>query len=400
MASIYENAYLTIAATKSRSTKEGLFSTADSKYMATEVAETGLFVRQQPPKYPKDWHDVTADQWPLLTRGWVYQEMRLSRRVIHFCQHEVIWECDSRRYSESGRSHERLDDEEQFLLYSYEYVPYHLMADDPRRLWYRTVEEYSRLSLSFENDKLPALSALTQKMQLMRPDSRFLAGLWEDTLVLDLLWMVWPRSETNRPPIVRWPTWSWLAAQSQVMWQDSITAKCVLSNVEVLDVRYVTSGSDLTPVIHEAKITIRAPLLQALIRDRRHVFSRHTLELATGSPKGLTVSAWMEDYAYWLPGTHHLPIDTEVFIAPLAYTKMNRWHAGLILRKVRDTHVYDRVALAELRHTDDIELEENDILAKHRGHEQEQRLEERRDRLLDQVTSMLTNLPCQDFELI
>ena len=44
----------------------------------------------------RHWNKTTANdpkQLPLLSRGWVLQEWLLSRRILHFCSTELIWEC-------------------------------------------------------------------------------------------------------------------------------------------------------------------------------------------------------------------------------------------------------------------------------------------------------------------
>jgi hypothetical protein len=53
-------------------------------------------------------------------------------------------------------------------------VSYWLLAKDPRRLWYRTVEEYSLVKLTFEKDKLAALAALAQRMEGIRVNDNYL----------------------------------------------------------------------------------------------------------------------------------------------------------------------------------------------------------------------------------
>ncbi|KAI3526967.1 hypothetical protein CSPX01_17345 [Colletotrichum filicis] len=65
-----------------------------------------------------------------------HEEMPLSRRVLHFCAQEVVWVCREK---------------------------------DPQSLWYRTVNENSRLRLSKEQDKMAALSGLAKQMQSLRP---------------------------------------------------------------------------------------------------------------------------------------------------------------------------------------------------------------------------------------
>ena len=110
--SIYENALLTIAATKSKEGCEGCYSATDRQYLAQLVPGTGgIYVRRKPPSFPV--HDLNLDMenFHLLDRMWVYQEMHLSTRVLHFCAQEVIWSCRTMRRSQSGISNEEATDD-------------------------------------------------------------------------------------------------------------------------------------------------------------------------------------------------------------------------------------------------------------------------------------------------
>ena len=51
--------------------------------------------------------------------------------------------------------------------------------------WYDVVSEYFRCNLTFEKDRLPALTRLAEQAQRLR-QGRYLAGLWEDLLVANL----------------------------------------------------------------------------------------------------------------------------------------------------------------------------------------------------------------------
>jgi hypothetical protein len=93
MASIYENAFLTIASTKSKEGARGCYTRTSPEFLAISVPDTNIYVRQRPPKFHTHWSQKDPEKWPLLKRGWAYQEMRLSRRVLHFCSQEVMWEC-------------------------------------------------------------------------------------------------------------------------------------------------------------------------------------------------------------------------------------------------------------------------------------------------------------------
>jgi hypothetical protein len=177
MASIYENAFLTIASTKSKEGAAGCYTTTSPEFLAISVPDTDIYVSRQPPEFPTHWSQKDPEEWPLLTRGWAYQEMRHSRRVLHFCSQEVMWECRESRKSESGCSEEIVGRGAAIEHTTYESVPYWELEEHPRKLWYRTVQEYSGTQLTFEKDKMAALAALTQKMETLRVDDRFLAGL-------------------------------------------------------------------------------------------------------------------------------------------------------------------------------------------------------------------------------
>lgn len=108
--------------------------------------------------------------------------------------------------SESGCSDEDLArDESHYAWMKYEAVPYWKLADSNiRLLWYRTVQEYSRLQLTFEKDQIPALAALIQRIESKRVGDRFLAGLWEKTLLLDYFgWYGQVQNATGRGSDVR-----------------------------------------------------------------------------------------------------------------------------------------------------------------------------------------------------
>ena len=98
----YGNAYLTIAASKTRGPDEGLFSKSphhklgDFTFTLNEGESHVMKVRR------KVQHFNSADGFPLLRRAWVFQERILSRRVLHFGPQELLWECMVREDCECG----------------------------------------------------------------------------------------------------------------------------------------------------------------------------------------------------------------------------------------------------------------------------------------------------------
>ncbi|SRR6266536_1178222 len=73
-------------------------------------------------------------------------------------------------------------------------------------LWFGIVPTYSKYNLTRIEDKPVALSGVVQRLQTAT-GLEYLAGLWRETLMWDLLWMTkYPRE--HRPPGYRAPTWS------------------------------------------------------------------------------------------------------------------------------------------------------------------------------------------------
>jgi hypothetical protein len=75
MADIYENAFITIAASWSSDSNGGCFSSMRDIYKERSLGDTGLSCRRDLPPFAQYRHSISQDDtfkdWPLLTRGWV-----------------------------------------------------------------------------------------------------------------------------------------------------------------------------------------------------------------------------------------------------------------------------------------------------------------------------------------
>src|SRR5215469_6328576 len=93
MGSIYENALFTIAASSAPDSSHGLFgvkSTIDLveiPYFNVDDIEDRVFAYIEPDM------DKVLSSAPLADRAWVMQEALLSRRIVHFTTHGLIWSC-------------------------------------------------------------------------------------------------------------------------------------------------------------------------------------------------------------------------------------------------------------------------------------------------------------------
>jgi len=356
MADIYENAFVTIAATKAQGPSQGCYSQTDPLFLAEPLpGYNRLVIRRRLPS-------LKVPCWPyegvppILTRGWTYQELYLSPRVLHFTSQEVMWECHSMQRCES-KCHERTQG-----------LPDRRFVEDDDELrmqWCERVEAYSPLQLTFVKDRLPAIAAIAKRMQDVRGDSEYLAGLWRDTLLLDLLWYI-EAPEKDRLLEGSVPTWSWASIPGQVLWAFTDTP---LKVVEVLDTVYVTNGPRLTGDILEAKITLRAPLLKMEgLRTVRDVHFEDHPELITkrgqdstsppssNSPVDTLESIIVLSFKWDLIPSLHPP-PSECYILPLASWAIEVPHGGLVItRQEGVANTYRRIGFVSMQHVTEVIL--------------------------------------------
>ncbi|KAL6704426.1 hypothetical protein ACN47E_008278 [Coniothyrium glycines] len=108
MADVYEGAIMTLSATSSSGDTLGCFPVDKSPSLNIEIDLPArlnipsINIRSQ----HKHWDGMTANQlrtnFPLLTRGWVFQERLLSTRILHLCSTELTWECREHTICECG----------------------------------------------------------------------------------------------------------------------------------------------------------------------------------------------------------------------------------------------------------------------------------------------------------
>ncbi|KAJ0297450.1 hypothetical protein COL516b_010677 [Colletotrichum fioriniae] len=71
------------------------------------------------------------------------------------------------------------------------------------------------------SDRLPAIGGLAKHMAVRRK-STYLAGIWEDSINDDLIWIIRTTLKTPRPSPRTAPTWSWASVDSSVDVWDAV----------------------------------------------------------------------------------------------------------------------------------------------------------------------------------
>lgn len=224
MDKIYENALFTIAVVSSRdSTVPFLGSDAPSERHRFQSVSLDADQLISPSSEIRARHYDTLllsgfITGPLEYRAWAWQERQLSVRTINFTEQEVHWCCKSMLACECSGASDRVNKHGQDDTQS-------SLADE----WQDAVFNYSRRSLAYATDRLPALSGYASRFQA-RLQSEYIAGLWLSDFPACLAWFRRELCDCNcspgptlRPSLDNAvPSWSWASAEGQVFWASDV----------------------------------------------------------------------------------------------------------------------------------------------------------------------------------
>ncbi|KAI0835685.1 heterokaryon incompatibility protein-domain-containing protein [Hypoxylon sp. FL0890] len=269
MGDIYNRADLVIAATCASAAQDGFLAKNRPTYRESKVS-----VALQDADRPTTFYYRLASphrnqQGPLDKRAWAFQERLLARRYVSFRLHEVTWYCQTSMHCECD-SAEVADDHRKFRERSLDFLFSRNSQRDLHIRWRQDIVSfYTQRALTRSSDKLIALSAVASAFQV-KLGSKYLVGLWEHELILDLLWTT--KRPSRREPYEA-PTWSWVACEGWVYYPISnyniIQAAAFVSS----NVSSTTSG----PLIPQSGyIVLFGKLVQAtLTHDLSKVVPSH-----------------------------------------------------------------------------------------------------------------------------
>lgn len=237
MHDIYHNAHVTLCALVD-SCDDGLFGSERSA-QATVTFQSSIKPEIQGEFFlrgtmPNVWdsdldpdhrikhNDLTENRWS--DRGWTYQEKQFSPRKLICSKRMIYYSCDSAFHSEDKAFDEG--------VYGHTIMGMLRITD---RAWESAVFFYSGRSLTFVEDRFPAISSFASTIAQVTGDTYF-AGLWKSNLHRELLWWVldqprqFPKKlpdliselQTIQPFIA--PSWSWACRGKHVDWFMETTA--------------------------------------------------------------------------------------------------------------------------------------------------------------------------------
>ncbi|KAB2103048.1 hypothetical protein AG0111_0g8843 [Alternaria gaisen] len=254
MSQIYTNASITLSATWATNPHQGCFVTPKAQY----VSRTKTFATSDHETYEIHCHEKLPElEAPLHERGWVFQERMLSRRIVHFMEEELWWECRASFVCECEEAHHKNDIFGVDMNQAAKMSEFHSVGET-RDKWERIVETYMTKSLTYPSDIFPGLQGLAKLV----PSSmgRYLAGHWMKTLPHSLCWFVKKPAEKQ---LEEWraPSWSWAAAQGPVNWFHRGRDDRITAYVTVLRATTSPKGDDPMGQISDGAVLLRGKCL-------------------------------------------------------------------------------------------------------------------------------------------
>jgi hypothetical protein len=340
MSAVYSNSYITIAATRAADDGEG-FLGMRSKYLQVHVDfshDSGtIFVLPIQHSLYSDLETSRLNEMPLNTRAWTLQERYLSRRLLHFGQDQMYWECCCTMTGERGVSGVRASSVDGLLegLMDKDYGVC-LSSTTPPWIgsWLSLAESYSRRKLSIARDRFPALAGLARHVA-DRTGDRYCAGLWQGSFGYGLCWVSYFKgpedSSKYDPERFLGPSWSWASTNVPVAYF-SVSDGATLC-AEFLSCELEIASQNPYGLVKGGRLKVKAPLVEI-----------HPADRYSGPP------FWDRGIAYpcfalilW-----DTPSTTAVVVKPTFRVDGEYWKVGLIPRRDRIPYSKDNIKLVTL----------------------------------------------------
>lgn len=269
MASIFEAAELTIVSAWADGPEQGVFSDLGdfSHRKFTATTEDGVtqpvYVRRRLPHFQHG-------RLPCLQRGWMYQELFLSPRIVFFLRNEIAWQCQDHTECQCSPSQEVRVWEPGMQTNTFELTRVYeklrilngvrrviqaqqtFSPSDAAAYWWSHIYQYTRCQLSEPTDKLPAIQGLATRMAPELRLGSYIAGMWEKSLIFDLGWWSSPRG--TRPAAWRAPTWSWASIDGKV--NNDVHAKWWTPLATITRITTTPEPRGATEALHSGRLTL------------------------------------------------------------------------------------------------------------------------------------------------
>lgn len=314
MSKIYQESYLTIAATRAQNSQHGfLFDFTEDTVHYKIVAEAP--VDEEKPEYRafhatyKINHEYSkSHSAPLHERVWCLQEWYLPQRVVEFCLNDIRFLCvrgiDTRFGQElDERTHTRA------ILRGFAFKEEHGF----RTFWETVREDLFERNLTYPADKLPAIAGLAQMLEekhLHLPNHKYLAGLWSTRISEELSWTVLEFDAATQS-IESIPTWSWASTTASNGYIYGRPSKTFVDLVETNCTGYARSNKA------QASLTVKGFIAPVSLRvDHRHKDDGGRPSLSFWVNSNFAITSVTDEIK--VPSTSYFVLDMP--ISPAAHT--------------------------------------------------------------------------------
>lgn len=231
MADVYKNSMLTIAAAHSTHAQGGILVdrpelTSEGRMLVFQTEDGPQRIAFRLPILNHHvWSNCVTEQYfpinpidmeylPLENRAWCLQERVLSRRIVHFAEQELFWECQEAKRCECGEigGHNFAGHGPATLRDDFLNAATSTSQNERNHFWMGIVAECTRRGIKYCSDRLPALSGIAQTLQ-RAGHGEYLAGLWRNSLLEQLLWTVDSIETARRVQSPSAPSWSWASIE-------------------------------------------------------------------------------------------------------------------------------------------------------------------------------------------
>ncbi|KAH8595585.1 hypothetical protein B0O99DRAFT_686575 [Bisporella sp. PMI_857] len=282
---------------------------------------------------------------PLYSRAWVFQERLLSPRVLHYSSTNMFWECRYRNCATDAVSmlRESMDHKSVDMK-----VRKRTDCDDndglvvsrSQDIWRQIVRVYSKLHLTLERDKLIAIAGIAARIGV-NDGLSYIAGLWREELVYDLLWCRdFSTIPVPRPSEYPAPSWSWASVNGAVSWSEAVGYNDAESSIDILHCE-ITPVSKISPYggVLGGSLIMKGPLSKAVFTQP---YANDLLE--SNTLRSFASARW-DALDYPLPLTHDSKHKKRYFIEVFCLQIFPG--CGLLLRKIRSQSpdTYSRVGI-------------------------------------------------------
>ncbi|KAK0669853.1 heterokaryon incompatibility protein-domain-containing protein [Cercophora samala] len=391
MGQVFAHAHCVLAATASSDSTGGCFRDRSLSWVEQNIMTSQkrrCYVSNPPPLRALFYWRV--EHSPLSNRAWAFQERLLARRVIHFCEDVVLFECNTLQASELHVSGVGYDStpytvQDGRLVNWIEAIrsltqPNNAEGDRPQerkavrgirgaldvlqrlgpvkgqrfgeklefwKRWYEIVSVYSKGQLTRQTDRLVALAGVAELVQ-QRGKVSYLAGLWDSELfALGLLWVV--KEVEERQEMYCGPSWSWASVSGRIGFLprgilDKINAEehdlVLCTNVEKVEVwRNGKLVSEARSLVDNGTLTASGPIATGSLVDGKGI------QLTGASTQSRILLSWAPDWKS--NDMERGPQEVLVLHLVTAYFHHEVRSYGLVLRPKGgvDPGIYDRVGV-------------------------------------------------------